>query len=142
MADDEVTGQVYSYYAVDDSEGRGRPARAPVRACGALEGSSGLQLRGRGRDVPPPRWLREQRMAGEGELRRRTGLGALGSLHGRRGRGPGPASRDARGRYDRTGRGGTQTLRGATIGVVSEPAPWCQARRFSFEERPLCHLPR
>src|SRR5687767_13004396 len=69
-------------------------------------------------------------MAGEGELRGRTGLGPVRSLHRRRGRGPRPSSRDARGRDDRTGRGGTQTLCGATIGVVSEPAPWCQAGRF------------
>src|SRR5215212_3254474 len=63
---DENPERAYSsYYAVDGSEGRGRPARAPVRACGDLEGSAGLQLRGGGRDVPPPRGLREQRMASE-----------------------------------------------------------------------------
>src|SRR5215208_7887701 len=105
---------------MDGSEGRGRPARAPVRARGAFEGSAGLQLRGRGGDVPPPRGLHRQRMAGEGEQRGRAGLGALRSLRRRRGRGPRPPSRDARGRDDRTGRGGTQKLRGATIGEERE----------------------
>src|SRR5215217_5270001 len=113
---DEVPERAYSYYAVDDSEGRGRPARAPVRARRwDLEDAAGVQLRGGGPDVPPPRGLRRQRMAGEGELRGRAGLGALGSLPRRRGRGPRPAYRDAGGRDDRAGRGGTQTLCGATI---------------------------
>src|SRR5215217_2857802 len=114
---DEVPERAYSYYAVDDSEGRGRPARAPVRARrGDLEDAAGVQLRGGGPDVPPPRGLRRQRMAGEGELRGRAGLGALGSLCRRRGRGPRPSSRDARGRDDWPSLGGAQTLPGAALG--------------------------
>src|SRR5215212_9368967 len=127
---DENPERAYSsYYAVDGSKGQGRPARAVVRACGDLKGSAGVQLRGGGGDVPPPRGLREQRMASEGELRGRVGLGALGSLCGRRWRGPRPPSRDARGRDDRTGRGGTQTLCGTIVGGVSGPALWGQAAR-------------
>ncbi|CAA9439565.1 hypothetical protein AVDCRST_MAG82-2760, partial [uncultured Rubrobacteraceae bacterium] len=87
---------------------------------GGGEGAAGLQLRGGGRDVPAPRGLRHRAMAGEGELVGRTGLFALRSLHRRKGRGPRPASRDAKGRDGRPRRGGARILPEAALGERRE----------------------